>query len=424
MDTNIQAALGSFDIGFGEMSPDEDIIRTGRVPVDSYVSKEFFDRETEIFKHVWLNIGVDSEIAKPGDWIVREIEVASVSILVVRGADHQIRAFHNVCSHRSLKVVWGEQGCNKQFVCPYHAWTYGMDGRLRGVPDRQAFPDLDQEASGLTPINIEVWKGLIFINLDNKPRQTLQEFLGGMVGLLDGAPLDEFRYTARLSGLVKSNWKAGLDASSEGYHVQVLHRESARDMVCSTENPHVHFMSIEFFGAHRRMSNPRNLDYQLAENRPIYNMIFQSIPQPVVAEKGHRSAFDLPGLNPTKGAEWSNDLLAFFPNFQLSLALNGFWTMHYWPLTPDSFRWEARYHFRNAPRTWRERFALEGTVAINRDISSEDTACTQKQQMAMSSGIKPFMQFGTGELLCRHEAAVIAAIVNRKDDTSLPMAAE
>src|ERR1700710_427276 len=158
MDTNIQAALGSFDIGFGEMSPDEDIIRTGRVPVDSYVSKEFFDRETEIFKHVWLNIGVDSEIAKPGDWIVRGIEVASVSILVVRGADHQIRAFHNVCSHRSLKVVWGEQGCNKQFVCPYHAWTYGMDGRLRGVPDRQAFPDLDQEASGLTPINIEVWK--------------------------------------------------------------------------------------------------------------------------------------------------------------------------------------------------------------------------------------------------------------------------
>src|SRR3546814_12105758 len=75
--------------------------------------------------------------------------------------------------------------------------------------------------------------------------------------------------------------------------------------------------------------------------------------------------------------------MSIFPNFQLSLALNGFWSMHYWPIAVDSFRWEAHYHFRDTPRTWREKFALESSIAFNRDISSEDTACTQQQQVAM-----------------------------------------
>jgi hypothetical protein len=195
-------------------------------------------------------------------------------------------------------------------------------------------------------------------------------------------------------------------------------------MVCSKANPFVQFISIDFFGAHRRMSNPRNPDFKLSDSKPIYKLIFESIPQPVVAMAGQKASFDLPGLNPTKAEDWSNDLLSIFPNFQLSLALNGFWTMHYWPITVDSFRWEAHYHFRNAPRTWREKFALEGTVALNRDISSEDTACTQKQQTAMSSRVKPFLQFGTSELLCRHEAAVMAAIVDNKKTGPMALAAE
>src|SRR3546814_952922 len=75
----------------------------------------------------------------------------------------------------------------------------------------------------------------MFINLDPNPRQTLRQFLGGVVDMLDKAPLDAFRYSARLTGIVKSNWKSGLDAASEGYHVQTLHRDSAKDMVCRSE---------------------------------------------------------------------------------------------------------------------------------------------------------------------------------------------
>lgn len=425
MDVDLEAALAEFDVGFGPMTPDAGIIRTGRVPVDAYVNPVRFAQELEIFRRVWLNVGVDSELPSPGDWIVRDVEAGSASILIVRGQDDVIRAFHNICSHRALKLVWGEQGCNRRlFVCPYHAWSYATDGSLRGVPDRESFPDLDAATSGLTPIALEVWKGLIFINLDPAPRQTLTEFLAGLVELLDGAPLDEFRYTARLTGVVGSNWKAGLDAASEGYHVQALHRDSAKDMVASAANPHVHPLSVGFHGPHRRMSNPRNVDFRLPENQPITKLLLESVPQPVVAEAGHAASFALPGLNPSRAPDWGNDLISIFPNFQLSLALNGFWTMHYWPLTVDTFRWEAHYHYRKAPTSWRERVALEASIAFNRDISAEDTACTQKQHAAMLSGAKPFVQFGISEVLCRHEAAVMAAILDRKDEPVLSMAAE
>jgi phenylpropionate dioxygenase-like ring-hydroxylating dioxygenase large terminal subunit len=424
MEQILRAALAEFDVGFGPLVPDVDIINTGRVPVENYLSVERFEKETEIFRHVWLNIGLDSEVPHIGDWIVRDIEAAKASLLIVRGQNDVIRAFHNVCSHRALKLVWSERGCDKQFVCPYHAWSYGTDGSLRGIPDRQSFPNVDLATSGLVPVNIETWKGLIFVNLDRNPRQTLREFLGQVADLLEDTPLDKFRYSARLTGVVKSNWKAGLDAASEGYHVQALHRDSAKDMVCSKTNPHVHFMSIDFYGPHRRTSNTGNPDFQLSDKKPVHKFIFESVPQVTVSAGDDSLSFAGPGINPTRVEGWSNDQFSIFPNFVLNLALNGFWSMHYWPISVDSFRWEAHYHFAKAPKSWSERFAMEGSIALNRDISSEDTACTQKQQVAMASGARPFVQFGLYELLCRHEAAVLEAIVNRRNAAPMAIAAK
>jgi phenylpropionate dioxygenase-like ring-hydroxylating dioxygenase large terminal subunit len=424
MEQHLRAALAEFDIGFGPLVPDEDIIRTGRVPVDHYLSVDRFEKEAEIFRHVWLNVGLDSEVPHEGDWIVRDIEVAKASLLIVRGQHNVIRAFHNVCSHRALKVVWSERGCAKQFVCPYHAWSYGTDGSLRGIPDRQSFPDVDPATSGLTPVSVEIWKGLIFVNLDRNPRQTLKEFLGGAAEILEPTPLDKFRYSARLTGVVKSNWKAGLDAASEGYHVGALHRDSAREMVCSKNNPYVHFKSIDFFGPHRRTSNTGNPDFRLSDKKPVHKLIFESVPQVTVAGADRSLSFAGPGINTTRDEEWSNDQFSIFPNFVLNLALNGFWSMHYWPISVDSFRWESHYHFAKAPKSWSERFALEGSIALNRDISSEDTACTQQQQLAMASGARSFLQFGAYELLCRHEAAVWEAIIRRRNATPLAMTAK
>src|SRR3546814_9543623 len=86
----------------------------------------------EVFRRVWLDVALDSEVPNVGDWVTRDIEGISASVVIVRGQDDQIRAFHNICSHRALKLVWGERGCDKRFVCPYHAWSYDTDGKLRG----------------------------------------------------------------------------------------------------------------------------------------------------------------------------------------------------------------------------------------------------------------------------------------------------
>src|SRR3546814_13419428 len=90
-------------------------------------------------------------------------------------------------------------------VCSSDLWSYDTDGKLRGIPDRQAFPDIDIAESSLVPVSCEVSKGLIFIHLDPNQRQTLRQFLGGVVAMLDKAPLVAFRYSARLHGIAKSN---------------------------------------------------------------------------------------------------------------------------------------------------------------------------------------------------------------------------
>ena len=89
------------------------------------------------------------------------------SVIVVRGQDMQLRAFTNVCRHRGSRLVDGASGCAKKLVCPYHAWTYDLDGRLTGVPDSASYPTLDKGKAGLVPVDMEIWRGFIFVRLES-----------------------------------------------------------------------------------------------------------------------------------------------------------------------------------------------------------------------------------------------------------------
>jgi carnitine monooxygenase subunit len=94
-----------------------------------------------------------SDVPHAGDWYA--LDYVGESVIVVRGADAQLRAFTNVCRHRGSRLVDGASGCAKNLVCPYHAWTYDLDGRLTGVPDSASYPTLDKAKAGLVPHNIE-----------------------------------------------------------------------------------------------------------------------------------------------------------------------------------------------------------------------------------------------------------------------------
>ncbi len=96
-----------------------------------------------------------------GDW--HSLDYIGESVIVVRGADQVLRAFTNVCRHRGSRLVDGSSGCAKKLVCPYHAWTYDLDGRLTGVPDSASYPTLDKDKAGLVPVDMEIWRGFIFV---------------------------------------------------------------------------------------------------------------------------------------------------------------------------------------------------------------------------------------------------------------------
>jgi Rieske 2Fe-2S family protein len=104
--------------------------------------------------------------------------VCRTSILLVRGQDGNIRAFHSMCSHRGNSVVWDAKGSCKAFACKFNSWTYGLDGALRNVPDEKNFFGLKKKALGLTPVAVDTWEGVVFVNVDPHPSETLCEYLG------------------------------------------------------------------------------------------------------------------------------------------------------------------------------------------------------------------------------------------------------
>jgi phenylpropionate dioxygenase-like ring-hydroxylating dioxygenase large terminal subunit len=409
------AADLSFDIGEGRMWADPEIMETGRVSVEAYTSEERFERERELFGRVWLQLGRVEEIPSPGDWIVREIEVRSASVLIVRGKDMKVRAFHNVCSHRAMKLVWDGKGHGSRFTCPYHAWMYTSEGELAHIPAADCFPDVDRAESGLTPIACDIWEGFICVNLDPQPRQTLLEFIGPVAERLAGAPFGDYTCGFTLSSEVEANWKFGIEAASEGYHVQVLHSKSVGNSLGSADNPHVHFMAWEPLGPHRMGSVPRNLEYALPQDRIVKAFVGRNFvahrPEVGADQSASPTGFPgHPGINPTGSPDWMSDQFMMFPNWSIHTARSGWWTTAYWPLSRTRSLWRSTWFYR-PPESLRERFGLHQSAASNRDVVSEDNSCFQRQQKAMESGARRFIQFGEQEMLLRHMAAVIETAI-------------
>jgi len=167
----------------------------------------------------------ESEVANPGDFITQTI--AGRSVLIVRGKDMQVRAFLNMCRHRGTRLEDAAQGCKHAFVCPYHAWTYGSSGDLRGVPHGDVgFPGLDKDAYGLTPVPCAVRFGLVFVVPDAAVSFDFAPFLD---------PLEADMHWCNMAGLGiahrdvftrKANWKLIAEGGLEAYHFKVAHRHT------------------------------------------------------------------------------------------------------------------------------------------------------------------------------------------------------
>lgn len=175
-----------------------------------------------LFARRFLFAGHECEVAAPGDWFV--YDVGDESVIIVRGADRQIRAFHNVCRHRGSRLCSGT-GRTKGFVCPYHAWAYDLNGRL--LRDTMAEHGVDAGALGLKPVSIRVVGGLIFMSLAAAP-PSFDEAEAALAPALRPQGLAQARVAKIVDYRVRANWKIIWENNRECFHCPTTHPEYIR----------------------------------------------------------------------------------------------------------------------------------------------------------------------------------------------------
>ncbi|MEE2679244.1 MAG: aromatic ring-hydroxylating dioxygenase subunit alpha [Myxococcota bacterium] len=194
-----------------------------RIPAGRYTSPAFAELEHErVWPRVWQVACSVDHVSEPGDCF--EYRVGRYSILVVRGRDGELRAFQNACKHRGNILCSGSAQGLQHLRCPYHGWKYDLRGTLLGVPSPAGFGKLDRESLALTPVRVDAWGPLVFVNLDLEAAP-LAQYLEGVPEDSAWLDLEDFRCTATMLTRAPANWKFVADGFSETYHVQTLHRE-------------------------------------------------------------------------------------------------------------------------------------------------------------------------------------------------------
>jgi nitrite reductase/ring-hydroxylating ferredoxin subunit len=191
------------------------------VPYKYYYDPQYVPLEVEnIWKRSWQVVCREEDLPQVGDRI--SYDVGPLSFLIVRTAAQEFKAFYNSCRHRGRRLCSDVKQSGDNIQCPFHAWTYGLDGKLQWVPRQEEFPGVTDKNFSLREVKCETWGGNVFINPD-RAAPPLKKALGVLAEHFSDCPTED-RYTAvRIRKKVRVNWKSGLEAFLEGYHVLTTH---------------------------------------------------------------------------------------------------------------------------------------------------------------------------------------------------------
>jgi choline monooxygenase len=216
MQPTLQEILESYN----DQSP---LAESYTIPASWYVDERIAALERQyVFGGTWQVVAGLDQLKRPGQFVTREL--AGEPIVVVCGSDGELCAFYNVCRHHAAAVVTETEGSASIFRCPYHGWSYGLDGSLRGAPEFEGVCNFDRRRNGLVPMQVGVWEQFVFVNLDLKA-SSLETFLGRLIHRTKPLDLMRPRFFERRTYFLDCNWKVFVDNYLDGgYHVPHLHK--------------------------------------------------------------------------------------------------------------------------------------------------------------------------------------------------------
>lgn len=340
------------------------------LPSRFYTDAAMLERERrELFARNWVCAGREEEVEAPGS--TKIIELFGESIIVARLKDGSLRAHYNVCRHRGARICaedskWGlslRGGAMGEFIrCPYHQWTYGLDGRLVNAPHLSGSDGFDPEKFSLHPVGIGVWGGFIFLKLEPEAGEiesrTLGEEIGPAPRRLGNYPLSELKTARAISYDVAANWKVIAENYNECYHCGGVHPE-----LCAV---------VPVF----RSGAGLNLDWEegVPHRDGAWTYTFTGTT--------NRKSFE--GLSETEKVRHKGELV--YPNLLLSVSADHGAAFILWPLAPDRTRVDVRFLF--APDEMaRDDFDPSDAVDFWDITNRQDWAVCERVQKGMSSHV-------------------------------------
>ncbi len=213
-------------------NPDAPLAEASTIPSSWYTEEQVFELEKQtVFSRSWQIAARSHQLSRPGKYVTTEI--AGEPVVIVRGDDDVVRGFFNVCRHHAAAVMSEAEGHANQMRCPYHGWTYSLEGELKGTPDFSGVCNFEKEAHGLAPVEISNWEKWMFARLDdgsdpppNKSKKSLADFLGiDLINQFKGLDLEALYWIERRRYTLNCNWKVFVDNYLDGgYHVPHLHK--------------------------------------------------------------------------------------------------------------------------------------------------------------------------------------------------------
>jgi choline monooxygenase len=197
------------------------------IPASWYTNERILELEKQtVFSDSWQLVARLDQLRDSGDYVTTEI--AGEPIVVVRGSDHEIRGFFNVCRHHAAAVMTEPEGHAQHMRCPYHGWTYSLEGELKGTPDFSEVNNFDRANNGLVPVEIAGWEKWLFAKIGRNGRQhlPLNDFFGNdLMTQIRALNLENLHWLERRSYTIECNWKVFVDNYLDGgYHVPHLHK--------------------------------------------------------------------------------------------------------------------------------------------------------------------------------------------------------